>query len=87
MKFNPVKRILYTDNGEIIGKLDCPYKASFIEPPLDAPADDKICSICNKEIVDTKGYEDEVLLQLSKKINLCLKVDSAQPNLRVLYIQ
>jgi len=85
MKFNPIRRILYTDKGEIIGKLDCPYKVSFTESP--EPVNDNICSICNKEIVDTNGYDDEALLQLSKSINLCLKVDSAQPNLRVLYIQ
>jgi hypothetical protein len=86
MKFNPIKRILYTDKGEIIGKLDCPYKVSFTEEP-QVSADDNICSICNNEIVDTNGYDDEALLRLSKSINLCLKVDSAQPNLRVLYIQ
>jgi hypothetical protein len=87
MKFNPIRRILYTDKGEIIGKLDCPYKVSFTQADPPLPANDNICSICNKEIVDTDGYDDEALLELSKTINLCLKVDSAQPNLRVLYIQ
>jgi hypothetical protein len=88
MKYNPIKRILYTDKGEIIRKLDCPYKVAFSEPVTDLPANDEhICSICNGEIIDTTGYEDEALLKLSKTVNLCFKVDASQPNLRIVYIQ
>jgi hypothetical protein len=86
MKFNPIKRILYTDKGEIIKKLNCPYKVGFAETTAVAVEDEHICSICNGIIVDTYGIEDEALLQLSKTANLCFKVDTAQPNLRVIYI-
>jgi hypothetical protein len=87
MKFNPIKRILYTDKGEIIKKLNCPYKVAFSEPAIDSSNDEHTCDICNGQIIDTNGYEDEALLQLSKNINLCFKVDATQPNLRIVYIQ
>jgi hypothetical protein len=87
MKFNPIKRILYTDKGEIIRKLDCPYKVTLTESISDASDSEHVCEICNGEIVDITRYDDEGLLQLSKKTNLCFKVDSAQPNLRMVYIQ
>jgi hypothetical protein len=87
MKFNPIKRILYTDKGEIITKLDCPYKVTFSESTEEAPEDDHICSICNGKIVDTYGIEDEALLEMSRSTNLCFKVDETQPNLRMIYIQ
>jgi hypothetical protein len=86
MKFNPIKRILYTDKGEIIRKLDCPYKVTFSDGIEHVPHGHDICDICNGEIIDTTGYEDEALLQLGKNINLCFKVDAAQPNLRIIYI-
>jgi hypothetical protein len=86
MKFNPIKRILYTDKGEIIRKLNCPYKVTFSDPISDAPSGDHICDICNGEIVDTNGLEDEALLQLGKAANLCFKVDPTQPNLKIIYV-
>ena len=86
MKFNPIKRILYTDKGEVIRKLDCPYKVTFSDHLSHDAHGDDVCDICNGQIVDTTGYEDEALLQLSKNINLCLKVDASQPNLRIIYI-
>lgn len=86
MKFNPIKRILYTDKGEIIRKLNCPYTVTVTEPVPHVPQGDNICDICNGEIIDTTRFEDEALLQLSKNTNLCFKVDASQPNLRIIYI-
>ena len=87
MKFNPIKRILYTDKGEVIRKLGCPYKVSFSEPVSDAPNAGNICTICNGEIVETDGYDEASLLVLSQNINLCFKVDAYQHNVHVVYIQ
>lgn len=86
MKFNPIKRILYTDKGEIIRKLDCPYKVTFSNALTPTAHGDHICDICHGEIIDTNSYEDEALLQLGKNMNLCFKVDAAQSNLRIVYI-
>jgi hypothetical protein len=86
MRFNPIKRILYTDKGEIIRKLNCPYKVDSMETEA-ASSVGHICDICNGEIINTIEYEDEALLQLSKNINLCFKVDATQPNLQIVYIQ
>jgi hypothetical protein len=86
MKFNPIKRILYTDKGEVIRKLNCPYRVTIPEPDTHIPQGDNICDICNCEIVDTTRFEDEALLQLSKNMNLCFKVEASQPNVRVIYI-
>ena len=87
MKFNPIKRILYTDKGEVIKKLDCPYKVTFSEPTIDSPVNEHICSICNGEIVDTNGYDDADLLRLMDKgHNLCFKVEPDQANVKIVYI-
>lgn len=86
MKFNPIKRILYTDKGEIIRKLDCPYKVTFSDDVTPMVNGDHICDICNGEIIDTNRYEDEALLQLGKNMSLCFKVDATQANLRIIYI-
>ncbi len=84
MRFNPVKRILYTDKGEVIRKLDCPYRVSLPENSCE-PHSEHICDICNGEIIDTNAFDDDVLLQLGKNLSLCFKVDATQPNLRLVY--
>ena len=87
MRFNPVKRILYTDKGEVIKKLDCPYKVTLSEAMLDSPIADNVCDICNGEIVDTSSMNEEQLLTLSKHSNVCFKIDPAQRNVNIVYIQ
>jgi hypothetical protein len=89
MKFNPIKRILYTDKGDIIKKLDCPYKVHFSEPVTDAaPVDEHTCHICNGQIIDVKNYQESDLVKLSSNgSNVCFKIDTASPDLRIVYIQ
>jgi hypothetical protein len=88
MKFNPIKRILYTDKGEVITKLSCPYKVSFTGEVTSESFSDHICDICNGEIVDTSSLGDDDLLTLAKtSSNLCIKIDPMQHNVRIVYIQ
>lgn len=86
MRFNPIKRILYTDKGEMIRKLSCPFKVTVDEIAPEPPSGDHICDICLGEIIDTEGFDDESLLQLSQRSNVCFKVDATQPNIRIIYV-
>ncbi len=87
MKFNPITNTLYTDKNEIIKKMYCPYSSlqwNDLEQ-IDGSMD-KFCTICESNVVDTKEYLDETLLQLLKKEpTTCLKVDFNQKNLRIVH--
>ena len=87
MKFNPITKTLYTDNGQLIKKMHCPYPSlkwsdlSSIDGSID-----KLCSICESNILDTKEYSDEALLkQLMKEPDTCLKLDFNQENIRIVH--
>ena len=64
MKFNPLTQTLYTNDGQRIKKIHCPYPSlkwselSTIEGKMD-----KVCSLCESRIVETKEYSDEALAQ------------------------
>jgi hypothetical protein len=88
MKFNPIKRILYTDNGEVIKKLNCPYKVSFSAPVPHTSLSGQTCDICNGTIVDTSTYADDDLLSIIRSnINVCFKIDPYQPNVKIVYVR
>jgi hypothetical protein len=84
MKFNPIKRILYTDGGEVIKKLECPFTVS--DDSYSHTGSDEFCHICNQPVVDTSKASDAELMRLaSQHPGLCLKVDPAQQNLQIVY--
>lgn len=87
MKFNPITKTLYTDNGQLIKKMHCPYPSlrwndlSAIDGSID-----KICSLCESNIVETKEFSGEALLKLlEEEPDTCLKVDLNQENIRIVH--
>ena len=87
MKFNPITKILYTDDNELIKKMYCPYPSlqwhdlSSIDGSMD-----RFCDICEHNVIETKGYSDKVLLKLLEEDpNTCLKIDWNQQNIKIVH--
>ncbi len=85
MKFNPITNTLYTDNNKLIKKMYCPYSSlNWSDLSLIDGSIDRFCKICESNVVETKGFTDEVLLKLLQdKPDTCLKIDFNQKNLRI----
>ena len=87
MKFNPITNILYTDNNKVIKKMYCPYPSlrwdelSSVEGSLD-----RNCSLCEKNVIETKDMNDEMLCKLiQEEPESCLKIDFNQENIRIVH--
>ncbi|MCE2962982.1 MAG: hypothetical protein ACK5UE_01935 [Chitinophagales bacterium] len=81
MKFNPIKNELYTDSGELLKKLHCPYRMAW-EDMERTNAQNKKCSQCQQIIIDTAYLTDEEVKQrLRAQPTTCLKIDYRQTNL------
>lgn len=86
MKFNPITKELFTDSGQFIKRLFCPYKVYWENLLLNKenPAT-RFCSHCNHQIIDTAMISDTELLEvLRKDSETCLKVDLNQNNLKII---
>jgi hypothetical protein len=83
MKYNPIKKELYSDKGEFIKKLACPFLMNWSElQPIKVGV--RNCNQCNRAIIDTAILEDDALLEIVRtNPNTCLKVDLNQNNLTV----
>jgi len=85
MKFNPIKNELYTDSGELLKKLHCPYRMAW-EDMERTNAQNKKCGQCQQIIIDTAYLTDEEVKQkLSEQPATCLKIDYKQANLHITF--
>ena len=87
MKFNPITKILYTDDNKLIKKMYCPYPSLKWDDltPMEGNMD-KMCDICEHSVVETKEYTDDELLKLlQENPETCLKVDWNQNNIRIVH--
>ena len=84
MKFNPLTKRLYTDEGVLIKQLHCPYRMAWgTLAPTDV-ASVRRCGKCERTIADTAGMADETVLAILRTDpSACLKVSFDQDNLRV----
>lgn len=86
MKFNPLTKEVYTDDGRLLKKMNCPYRVSWnsLAPVSNSPAD-KRCSMCNTRIIDTAGHTDESLAAIMQNDpDTCLKIDFDQSNIKII---
>ncbi len=84
MKFDPLKKDIYTDNGVFIKRMDCPYKMNWNKMEIINRTTRK-CSNCNHSILDTASIPDEELLKLVRlNPGTCLKIDLNQQNIKVI---
>ena len=86
MKFNPITRRLYTDGGEPIKHLNCPYRMAWDALVQTDEVAVRRCQKCERPITDTADMADEdVLTMVRTDPSACLKVSLDQANLRVVY--
>jgi hypothetical protein len=83
MKFDPLSKDIYTDNGVFVKTMDCPYKIIWDNLEITNSTMRK-CANCNHLIVDTESMSDEDLLKIvSQNPATCLKIDLNQDNLKI----
>jgi hypothetical protein len=76
MIYNVKTKELYTDNGVLLKKMDCPIHANWENMVPGSNELEKICLHCNKTVLNTDYLLDEEVLFLLKKGDRCLKVNA-----------
>lgn len=84
MKFDPINKKVYTDAGEFVKQMHCPYKMQWDQLEAVGGAHRK-CSKCDHLIVDTGVMSDDELLKMVRdNPDTCLKIDLNQSNLNII---
>jgi hypothetical protein len=79
--FNIKNNTLYTNKGELIKKLSCPFKIEWEELNV-VGIEKRRCDKCSHLILDSGKFRDEELLGiLNENPSTCLMVDFNQSNL------
>lgn len=85
MKFNPITKEVYTDKGEFIKKLSCPFRMNWNDLEKGHNSVSRKCSNCDHSIVDTEVLSDNELLKMVKQDpETCLKIDLNQNNIKII---
>jgi len=81
MKFDPIRKEVYTDKGEFIKQLNCPYKMNW-DKLEGTNSEMRKCSNCDHFIINTAYLTDQELLKMVKQNpEVCLKINLNQENL------
>ncbi|TFV94478.1 hypothetical protein E4S40_10680 [Algoriphagus kandeliae] len=83
MKYNPLTKKLFTDKGEFIKELHCPFQPDWKKMKVNLK-DQTIrnCNFCQHPVLDTSRISDELILEIvQKEPHTCLKIDLDQSNL------
>jgi hypothetical protein len=87
MIFNPITQTLFTNDGQFVKKLHCPYGVRWDGLVEAHGSPHRSCSVCQHPILDTATMADsELLSKLRSAPDTCLKVDLDQPNLIVSHV-
>jgi len=84
MKYDPINKHLYTDNGILIKRLHCPLKIKWNELEYNSlDHKNKFCIHCDKSIIDTSQESDKKIYSMvQRNPNLCLKIDLNNKNMK-----
>ena len=84
MKYDPINKHLYTDNGILIKRLHCPLKVKWNELKYNYINNkNNLCKHCDKSIIDTSQLPDKKLYNMVKENpDLCLKIDLNNNNIK-----
>lgn len=84
MIFNPITQTLFTNDGQFVKKLHCPYGVRWDGLVEAHGSPHRSCSVCQHPILDTATMSDgELLSKLRSAPDTCLKVELDQSNLTV----
>lgn len=76
MIFRRSTRQLFTDQGVLIKRLDCPKGGMGNVDITRNPEGVVMCAGCRREIMDTAGKgEDELMVAVAKDPNICFMLD------------
>ncbi|MEO8086337.1 MAG: hypothetical protein ABI763_05935 [Bacteroidota bacterium] len=85
MILNKNTRELFTDNGDLIKKLHCPFQKEWAELGKTQSSSTRLCNQCGKSVHDSKHFSDAELSQLIRENpETCLKINSHQSNLTLI---
>ena len=75
MKFNPITKTLFTDDNQLLKKMNCPYKMNWLE--LESTSlSTRSCATCQKPIYDAMQLSDNELLDIFKlNSDTCVKIN------------
>lgn len=83
MKFDPLTKDIYTDKGEFVKTMNCPYKMRWDNLEFTNSSFRK-CTKCEHLIVDTESLRDDELLKIVRQNpDTCLKIDLNQHNIKI----
>ena len=83
MKFNPLTKEIYTDKGEFVKTMNCPYKMNW-DNLENTIINMRKCANCDHLIVDTEVITDDELLKMVRQNpDICLKIDLNQQNIKI----
>jgi hypothetical protein len=84
MKFDPISRTLYTDQGQFLKVLHCPKQKRWQDLRQTGPEAHRSCSHCERTVFDTAELSDPQIVDLlHNDPDTCLKVSLDQPNVRI----
>lgn len=84
MKFDPLTKDIYTDKGEFVKTMNCPYKMSWDKLEV-INSNLRKCANCDYLIVDTKDQTDDELLKMVRQNpDTCFKIDLNQHNIKII---
>jgi len=84
MKYFLSTRSLYTDQGELIKRLECPKRKRWVDLNEAGDAAYRTCDQCDRAVYDTAEFSERELLQLLERDRgACLKVSAYQENVEV----
>ena len=77
MKYKIETKELYTDKGVFVKKMQCQIGVDWGKMELGNNDLERICSHCNKSVLDVEFLsDDEVLFLLNKKPETCIKINT-----------
>ena len=79
MKYKVDTSELYTDNGLFVKKMQCQISVDWDIMMPGKNEMERICSHCNKSVLNTEFIsDDEVLFLLTKRPETCIKINAKQ---------
>lgn len=82
MILNKNTKELFTDDGDLIKKLHCPFQKQWAELEKTQSSLARLCNSCGKPVLDTQYFSDNELSKLVKENpETCLRINSRQSNL------
>lgn len=86
MKYNPLTRRLFTNDGRLLKQLHCPFRVEWDELQPEGDSSFRNCGICGHQITDTAMLDEQgALALLSAHPEACLKIDLEQDNVIIIH--